>query len=222
MLHCCTALAMALRMLSLIALGAVPPTSSTVSQERSLRSDRGRGYNMIIDDAVVHDRGTATPSLGPVRKSDANPLLREDREWEGSWKNTNPSVVHRDGEFHLWMTANLVCPGASPGNPSDTCAHPGYNYTVPKTAHKDGGLLYARSTDGINFQKPQLGLVEVFGSAQNNVVYRTGGGDGFTTRSDPDDPFVTYATSQTRPGLPDVWQELWGRHGPRSWCCQQL
>jgi photosystem II stability/assembly factor-like uncharacterized protein len=27
-------------------------------------------------------------------------------------------------------------------------------------------------------------------------VYRTGGGDGFTTRSDPSDPYVTYATSQ--------------------------
>jgi len=26
--------------------------------------------------------------------------------------------------------------------------------------------------------------------------YRTGGGDGFTTRSDPEDPYVTYATSQ--------------------------
>ncbi|MEZ5319344.1 MAG: hypothetical protein R2752_18230 [Vicinamibacterales bacterium] len=26
--------------------------------------------------------------------------------------------------------------------------------------------------------------------------YRTGGGDGFTTRSDPSDPFITYATSQ--------------------------
>lgn len=27
-------------------------------------------------------------------------------------------------------------------------------------------------------------------------VYRTGGGDGFTTRSDPEDPYFTYATSQ--------------------------
>ena len=27
-------------------------------------------------------------------------------------------------------------------------------------------------------------------------AYRTGGGDGFTTRSDPDDPYFTYATSQ--------------------------
>ncbi|GMV20721.1 MAG: hypothetical protein AMXMBFR57_06700 [Acidimicrobiia bacterium] len=38
--------------------------------------------------------------------------------------------------------------------------------------------------------------------SQNNVglrtsdVYRTGGGDGFTTRSDPEDPNFTYATSQ--------------------------
>ena len=29
-----------------------------------------------------------------------------------------------------------------------SCAHPAYNYTVPATAKRDGGLLYARSTDG--------------------------------------------------------------------------
>jgi hypothetical protein len=182
MLHCCTALAMAL-LSSAIAVGAVPPASSMASssQDRYLRSlVQGRGYHMAIDDMVVQDRGTATPSLGPVRKSDANPLLREDQQWEGSWKNTNPSVVYKDGVFHLWMTANLVCPGASPTNPHDTCAHPGYNYTVPKTAHRDGGLLYARSTDGVHFQKPNLGLVEVFGSTQNNIVYRTGGGPAQT------------------------------------------
>ena len=137
-------------------------------------------YHLFIDDTIVQDRGSAAPRFGPVRKSEANPLLREDREWEGSWKNTNPSVVYRDGSYHMWMTANLVCPGASPGNLTDTCAHPGYNYTVPRTAHKDGGLLYARSTDGIHFEKPNLGLVEVFGSTQNNVVYRTGGGPAQT------------------------------------------
>jgi len=31
---------------------------------------------------------------------------------------------------------------------------------------------------------------------RNSDVYRTGGGDGFTTRSDPEDPYFTYATSQ--------------------------
>ena len=40
-----------------------------------------------------------------------------------------------------------VCPGAAPGV-YHSCAHPAYNYTVPATAKRDGGLLYARSTDG--------------------------------------------------------------------------
>jgi hypothetical protein len=135
--------------------------------------------HLLVDEQVVRDRGAAAPRLGPVSKSKANPLLREDRQWEGSWKNTNPSIVYRDGVFHLWMTANLVCPGTSPSNPTK-CAHPTYNYTVPNATHSDGGLLYARSTDGIRFEKPTLGLVEVFGSKQNNVVYRTGGGPAQT------------------------------------------
>ena len=34
------------------------------------------------------------------------------------------------------------------------------------------------------------------GGIRTSDSYRTGGGDGFTTRSDPEDPFITYATSQ--------------------------
>jgi len=34
------------------------------------------------------------------------------------------------------------------------------------------------------------------GGIRTSDSYRTGGGDGFTTRSDPEDPYFTYATSQ--------------------------
>ena len=46
--------------------------------------------------------------------------------------------------------------------------------------HSDGGLLYARSSDGLAWEKPNLGLVEAFGSTQNNIVYHTGGGPAQT------------------------------------------
>lgn len=65
-----------------------------------------------------------------------------------------------------------VCPGA----PAGSCAHPGYNWTTPKSMHRDGGLLYASSTDGINFTKPMLKIVEAYGSKANNLVWRTGSG----------------------------------------------
>ena len=98
----------------LLAIAAVHQASAARSRFPS--DPAGGGYHLFIDETVVQDRGNTAPSLGPVHKSEANPLLREDRRWEGSWKNTNPSVVYKDGLFHLWMTANLVCPGAPSTN----------------------------------------------------------------------------------------------------------
>ena len=133
-----------------------------------------RRHLLVDPDVVAATVGRTEVALGPVHKSPANPLLAEDRKWEASWKNTNPSVVYTDGVYHLWMTTNVVrprprpwhptprptppthadglcsvqvCPGAAPGV-YRSCAHPTYNYTVPATAKRDGGLLYARSTDG--------------------------------------------------------------------------
>ena len=64
--------------------------------------------HLLIDDAVVASAAGTRTVLGPVAKSPANPLLAEDREWEASWKNTNPSIEYVDGVYHLWMTSNVV------------------------------------------------------------------------------------------------------------------
>ena len=87
-----------------------------------------QNHHLLVDSAVVHESRQTVVTLGPISKSPANPLLAEDREWEGSWKNANPSVVYKDGIYHLWITTNIVCPGA----PNGKCAHPGYNWTVPR------------------------------------------------------------------------------------------
>ena len=77
-----------------------------------------RRHLLVDPDVVAATVGRTKVALGPVHKSPANPLLAEDRKWEASWKNTNPSVVYKDGVYHLWMTTNVVRP------PSDT-PHPG-------------------------------------------------------------------------------------------------
>lgn len=43
-----------------------------------------RHQMLVTDEQVVSDRGGAVVQLGPVSKSPANPLLSEDRIWEGS------------------------------------------------------------------------------------------------------------------------------------------
>ena len=135
----------------------------------------------FTDPRIIAAQSTnVVPALGAVTKSPHNPLLSEDEPHDGNWLNTNPSIVWRNGTFHLWWTAKLVCPGASPAKctrngahakvaPSEQCCHPGFNFTIPTTAHASGGLLYASSTDGVSFVRPRLGLNELLGSTQNNV-----------------------------------------------------
>ena len=69
-----------------------------------------RRHLLVDPDVVAATVGRTEVALGPVHKSPANPLLAEDRKWEASWKNTNPSVVYKDGVYHLWMTTNVVRP----------------------------------------------------------------------------------------------------------------
>ena len=47
------------------------------------------------------------------------------------------------------------------------------SWTMPEVTGKAGGLViaYAESRDGLTFTKPELGLHEVNGSKQNNVIW---------------------------------------------------
>ncbi len=53
-------------------------------------------------------------------------------------------------------------------------------------AHYDGGMThpevtcYAESTDGINWTKPNLGIIEFNGSTENNIVWKDPGSHNFT------------------------------------------
>ena len=136
----------------------------------------------LLDPRLIAWESNTAYQLGPVSKSPANPLLSEDKPWDGNWLNSNPSVVFNNGTFHLWWTAKLVCPGATPDKCSRAvakkqCCHPDFNFSIPSDANSSGGLLYANSSDGITWTKPSLGLNTLLGSTENNAVFvKPGGG----------------------------------------------
>lgn len=66
------------------------------------------------------------------------------------------TVLRIDDTFHMWYYGNY---GDDPGNI-------GYGHG----AHPGDVLCYATSKDGINWTKPNLGLVEYNGSKNNNIV----------------------------------------------------
>jgi len=153
---------------------------SIVSSPSAASPDLQHMHNefTFIDPRIIASQSlNLVPELGAVTKSKHNPLLSEQEPYDGNWLNSNPSIVYQNGTFHLWWTAKLICPGASPetctrnSQHADKCCHPGFNFTIPQTANESGGLLYASSTDGVTFVRPKLGLNELLGNTQNNAVF---------------------------------------------------
>jgi hypothetical protein len=85
------------------------------------------------------------------------------------------SVVRVDDTFHLWYFGGF---GEEPGRQ-------GYGHGL-----QDCVLCYARSRDGLHWEKPDLGLVAFRGSTRNNIVDlpHPGFRPACAVLHDPDDP----------------------------------
>ena len=134
--------------------------------------------------------GASAPTLhatqGAVTKDGRNPVLREDRPWETRLDNGYPNVVydpaHTSAPWRLWY-GNLG---------------PGGQY-----------LLYANSSDGIRWDKPDLGrydLREKWGSSpavaklgKHNNIVMFGGGLGIYRDLHEPNPALRYKISGGSP-----------------------
>ena len=123
--------------------------------------------SLLVDPAVVSAAVDVVVVPGPVTKSQHNPLLKEDQPWEGAWWNTNPSVFFYNDSYHMYYTSNIVCSGRKAG----MCPHSGW-VGPPETVGPKTGLLFAQSSDGVQWSKPALGLYAAppNNSKANNIV----------------------------------------------------
>jgi hypothetical protein len=76
------------------------------------------------------------------------PLLKADRPWESFCIGYTQVIRDAGGAWHMWYES--------------------YDQSYRNDA--DGMLCYARSTDGVRWDKPNLGLVEYGGSTDNNIL----------------------------------------------------
>ena len=95
---------------------------------------------------IRRTEGTLYPVCCPPKKPDA-PFLLADQPWESGQLNWANLRVE-NGRFRLWYEA----------------------MTADSTGDADTRLCYAESTDGIHWEKPELGLIEFDGSRRNNIV----------------------------------------------------
>lgn len=111
------------------------------------------GLHLFLDDFEVQDHpGFIRKIQQPERVGDG-PVLRPDRPWEGIAVQMWGSALY-DGEeelFKMWY----------------------YSVNAELYNRDRTGLYicYATSKDGLNWDKPELGIVDSDGSTANNIVY---------------------------------------------------
>jgi hypothetical protein len=116
-------------------------------------ADLGPGTpQLVCDDAMLAYTDNVWRSLHHPAKHADNPVLEPDRPWEG-YLVLQPGTVIYDEDascFRMWYNSQPT---------RDT----------PDAGHN---LCYATSTDGVHWEKPELGLTEFAGSTANNILLR--------------------------------------------------
>ncbi len=129
---------------------------------------------ILADDHLIESMVNVWQVLNPGRKHPANPLIVADRPWEGRVVYVYGTALHDPsaqgkGRFRIWYVGHMDHWGG-----------------------KDRpGPLFAHSEDGICWEKPNLGVVNLNGHAKNNALWANNRGGwhqimGFAY--DPDDP----------------------------------
>ncbi|MBL9216833.1 MAG: hypothetical protein JNG83_15250 [Opitutaceae bacterium] len=113
----------------------------------------GTGPQLLIDDALVEDRWRLTRRIHPPQRHPRNPVVVIDQPWEGDYFNV-PVVLWDQayGKFRMWYGSLLN---------SDYRHHDLQRKYV----------LYAESSDGINWEKPLFDLHPYGEHRRTNIVY---------------------------------------------------
>ena len=134
---------------------------------------------LVLDSRIIESTKNAKLTLGQITKHESNPLFVEDQPWEPRYDNMYPNVIY-DNEENLYKC--WYCPFIVDQRTTETHRNrrkPSLTpYMDARPAGREEALLYATSKDGINWVKPELGLVDFKGSSKNNIVCRGLSGAG--------------------------------------------
>ena len=108
--------------------------------------DIGNERQLFVDDYLIDGLENVSRFVHQPVKHDQNPVFRIEKPWEG--QRIVPMALVFDSEEKVYK----------------------YWYTARATTEGRPALAYALSEDGVNFTRPDLGLVEYDGSAANNLI----------------------------------------------------
>ena len=106
----------------------------------------------------------------PAKDTENNPLFTQDMPWEIRIDNGYPNVIYdrREQIFHCYYTL-FTEDKDTEGTTLQERTQRNYRPRMDRVT----SLAYARSKDGIHWEKPSLGLVDWRGSKENNLLFRT-------------------------------------------------
>ena len=139
---------------------------------------------LLLDSRIVSTTTNMDLTIGSPEKHSANPLFVEDQPWERRLDNFYGNIIFDVDEevYKCWYSPFIVA-NSSKGMSLQE------RLDEPYKGHKDQemGICYAVSKDGINWEKPKLGLVDYHGSKRNNIIWRGPHGAGvLQDQNDPD------------------------------------
>ena len=174
-----------------------------------------RDRYLLLDSRIIDKLHNAELSVGKITKHPENPLFSEDKPWEKRFDNLYGNVIYdeKDEIYKLWYSPFIIdysAKGMSLNKRQEK------EYMAPKD--REMAICYATSKNGVDWEKPNLGLVDFNGSTNNNIVWR--GPHGAGIYKDPyekdsnrlykmltriDETTETLATSHSSDGI--IWSK---------------
>lgn len=129
----------------------------------------GRDRYLFLDSRVIASTENTKLVLGKAQKYRGNPLFGEDKPWEKRFDNLYANVIYDEEEqlYKCWYSPFIV-DNSSKGMPLEQRKQ--VKYTAPH--NREMAICYATSKDGIQWVKPELGLVDYSGNEANNILWR--------------------------------------------------
>ena len=134
-----------------------------MSQTDQIREIGGH-KELFIDEAPIAARNNVRLTMNAPYQ-DHEPVFLPEAPWE--YRIHPYATVMREGDiFRLWYLAYEWDPPAGVELPVTGTAEDGARFWE----HTRGRLCYAESTDGVHWERPDLGLVPYRGSGDNNIL----------------------------------------------------
>jgi hypothetical protein len=125
----------------------------TAHADAAYRVGAAKGPYFLCDDRVTEDRWLMERFTVPLRKHSGNPLVVKEHDWEGTGPLMGGSVLYDpdDAVFRMWY-----------------CVWNSHNYynALPFSYN----VCYAESKDGLQWEKPALGVFEREPDGRNNCI----------------------------------------------------